>query len=169
MISAPEQADKLLNIFRFAIRWETSFSTYSRLENKFNPIQKGWFTMGYLSEVSLVMKKDLFGKICRDIPEEMKELIGAADKFQKQDDCVLLYWNGIRWYVDSGDYAAHYFWNKLQQHTDGGRDYQLIELGETVDHNEERGELWDNPWNTSMVRRIHMDDCGVDVSLDAFM
>lgn len=123
--------------------------------------------MGYRSEVSIVMTKDLFGKICRDIPAEMNELISYADKFKKHENFVLLYWGSIKWYIEN-DYAPGRFWSKLMEHTEGDTDFHFIELGESTDHNEERGEMWDNPWNTSMVRSIYMDDCGKDVSLEAF-
>lgn len=123
--------------------------------------------MGYRSEVSIVMTKELFGKIYKDIPEPMNDLISYASKFRKQDNFVLLHWENIKWYADT-DYPPGQFWSKLMFHTDGSTDFHFIELGEDADHNEERGELWDNPWSTSMVRTIHIDDCGTDVSLDAF-
>lgn len=121
--------------------------------------------MGYRSEVSLVLKKDVLSNILSVIPNEMNELIKYADKFKKQGDYVLLYWSYIKWYKES-DSSVGKLWSQLFKNDSD--DFYCLEIGEDTNHIVEEGGLWDNPWLTSVQRSIYIEDCGKDVELDAF-
>jgi len=121
--------------------------------------------MGYRSEVSVVMTRNLFAEMFRQIPDQVTELIRYSDRFESLDNCILLYWNSIKWYDDSS--PVRQFMNVLGEAEEA--EYHFIELGEDYNDNKDRGDFYDNPFSTCMVRRISIDASGKPVELNAFM
>ena len=121
--------------------------------------------MGYRSEVSVVMTRNLFGDMLKEIPDQVTELVCYADRFESLQDSILLYWDSIKWYDNSS--PVRQFMNVLLESDDD--QYHFIELGEDYGDNKEHGNFYDNPFSTCMVQRIAIDASGKPIELDAFM
>lgn len=136
--------------------------------------------MSYCSDVSLVMNRNLFGEMLKQIPEAAQEIISCADRFSRKDDSILLVWYGIKWNTDS--YPFYQIVNFLNDVSESILDekgdkippsqifrYHFLRIGEDREDFEERGEYWDNPWDTTIIRYIEVDSGGEDVELSAFL
>lgn len=121
--------------------------------------------MGYRSEVSVVMTRDLFSHLMKEIPTQVTELVRYADRFESLKNCILLYWDSIKWYEDTA--PIRQFMNVLESSEE--TEYHFIELGESHDDNKEKGGFWDNPFSAYMVRHIAIDASGKPIELEAFM
>jgi len=121
--------------------------------------------MGYRSEVSVVMTRNLFGNMMKEIPAQVTELVRCADRFESLEDCILLYWDTIKWYDDTS--PVRQFMNVLSAAEE--TEYHLIELGEDYSDNKEMGGFWNNPFSACMVRNIAIDASGKPIELSAFM
>lgn len=127
--------------------------------------------MGYRSEVSLVLTRELFGKMLEEIPEETKEIISWADRFESADDAILLYWDYIKWYEDT--YPINKFHSFLKEAADYSSKYQnhlhFIRLGEDRDDNVELGSYYSNPFEAVISRSIQIYSSGENVDISNFI
>lgn len=132
--------------------------------------------MGYRSEVSLVLTRKLFAKMLQEIPEETKQMVGYAERFESKEDSILLYWDYIKWYEDT--YPINKFQRFLEAVEETDRNdtestnslrFHLLRLGEDWDDNVELGRYWDNPFSAHFSRSIEIDSSGEDLKLDAFL
>jgi hypothetical protein len=110
--------------------------------------------MGYRSEVSVVMTRELFSQIAAKIPNELAELVRYCDNFVSKENAVLMYWNYIKWYEDNNSSVAQFMKAISGADTDH---YQFIELGEDLDHCSQKGAYWDNPFGVDIVRKLAVD------------
>ena len=127
--------------------------------------------MGYRSEVSLVITRELFGKMMQEIPEETKEMISYAERFESKEDSILLYWDYIKWYEDT--YPINKFHSFLKEAADYSSKYQnhfhFIRLGEDRDDNVELGSYHSNPFEAVISRSISIYSSGENVDVEAFI
>jgi len=127
--------------------------------------------MGYRSDVAVAMRRSFFAKVMETAPDAVKELVDCADTFRSSGDSILLAWSCMKWYTD-GNSAPGVFHRAILKilHSEEAmdEDYLLVELGESEDHNSSQGAYWDNPWDLAIVRSIHIDGSGKDISLEAF-
>lgn len=124
--------------------------------------------MGYRSEVSLVITRELFSRMLQEIPEETKELIRCAERFESREDAILLYWDYIKWYEDT--YPVNKFQQFLQNLDQYNQNsFHLLRLGENWDDNVEMGTYVYNPFEACIRRSIEIYSSGEDVDLQAFI
>lgn len=127
--------------------------------------------MGYRSEVSLVITRELFGKMLQEIPEETKELILCSERFESKEDCILLYWDYVKWYEDT--YPVNKFQRFLEEAADYSSKYQnhlhFIRLGEDRDDNVEMGTYLYNPFEAVIRRSIEIYSSGESLDLQTFI
>lgn len=124
--------------------------------------------MGYRSEVSLVLTRELFSQMLKEIPEEAKEMISYADRFESRENSILLYWDYIKWYEDT--YPVNKFQGFLQSLDQYDQNsFHLIRLGESTDDNVEMGTYFYNPFEACIRRSIEIYSSGEDVDISTFI
>ena len=122
--------------------------------------------MGYRSDVSLVMKRDLFNKIMTETRETSTRLVNLAD-IRVHEDSILLVWDQVKWYSDDPGTDVGKFWAALEKFTDSEDDFYLVDMGEDFDDTQYVGEYSDNPWNIG-IKRVLTWDSDVGTKLEAF-
>jgi hypothetical protein len=121
--------------------------------------------MEYRSEVCVVMKRDAFAEALKMIPNQVKELVGYANRFESEGDSILLYWGRIKWF--SGETPVAQFMNFLSSRE--SEDYYFLELGEDLSLiSDERGGYWENPFEASIRHCINVEE-GKPIELSAFL
>lgn len=121
--------------------------------------------MEYRSEVCVVMKRDAFAEALKMIPNQVKELVGYANRFESEGDSILLYWGRIKWF--SGETPVAQFMNFLSSRE--SEDYYFLELGEDLSLiSDERGGYLENPFEASIRHCINVEE-GKPIELSAFL
>lgn len=105
--------------------------------------------MGYISEVAVAIKPDVYDSFYDSLPESSKELINFS-KIHKNEYGVLIYWDSIKWYYESVDHFM-----KCLKMIDIDH-WFMIEIGEDEDHNNQIGGWYDNPFDLWIQRTIHI-------------
>lgn len=122
--------------------------------------------MGYRSDVSLVLKRNLFNKIMEEVPEAGKRLLDYAKDLRVHGDDVLVVWNYVKWYYDDANTDVGKFCMALENNAESNNQYYLVTLGEDGESLIE-GEYWDNPWETGVVRELAFNN-NLGSKFDAF-
>ena len=122
--------------------------------------------MDQFSDVSLVLKRDLFNKIMEEVPEAGKRLLDCAKELRFYQDDVLLHWENIRWYSDDAKTNVGKFYRALDKHSESNDQFYLVELGCGSVESTVEGNYWDNPWDILAVRKLTFNDVGT--KLDTF-
>lgn len=123
--------------------------------------------MGYRSNVSLVMKRDLFNKIMEETRETSTRLIECVDDILVHEDSILLLWNHVKWYSDDRGTDVGKFCMSLQNNAETEDHFYMVVMGEDIGDNQYIGQYWDNPWETGIQRKLYWDS-SVGNRLEAF-
>lgn len=121
--------------------------------------------MGYRSDVALVVTRDLFSEMMKKIPKQTLDLVKYSKRFESLDDAMLLYFESIKWYTDTNPIKDVMRFVESEENEES---YYIVEIGEELSHNEERGGYWDNPFEVSMVRSIFINSGGKQMNYKAF-
>lgn len=121
--------------------------------------------MGYRSEVVIVLTRNGLSELFKAIPDTMKQIVERADTFTQKGDDFCFSWDYIKWYPEYYSEIGA-FTNALYDLNHN--DFHFLRIGEDREDIEERGEHYNNNFETHIVRSINRDDTNskeVDLSL----
>ena len=121
--------------------------------------------MGSRSDVTLVVKRDMFASMWKEIPEAMKTVTEYTEDMLQKDGSFLLNWLDVKWYEEyPGCGAVMKFIENYQDESS----YYFVRTGEALDDNEEHGQFYDNPFEVCIRRHIEILKDGEEVDLAVF-
>ena len=111
--------------------------------------------MGYRSEVTLVVDREGFANLCKNISSDLHELVKMTDNFVQKEDAFLFCWDHIKWYEDGFYPEISAISNALRAMDN--KHYHFCRIGEDREDVEENGSFWDNPFHTEIIREVSKD------------
>lgn len=113
--------------------------------------------MAYLSDVSLVLKRNLFNKIMEQTRDTSTRLVNLSH-VRVNEDSILLVWNQIQWDSNDPETDVGKFWAALEKFADSENDFYLVDMGEDPDDSQFVGGYWNNPWKIGIKRVLSWDN-----------
>ena len=120
--------------------------------------------MGYRSDIGLALTQSAVQRMHQKLNTLDKnseafsvitDFIAYADKHYEDTDsgAEVYLWECVKWYEEFSDVS---FIENLLAELDW-KDFLFIRIGEDYDDTEVRGDLWDNPFELGLTRKISME------------
>ncbi len=109
--------------------------------------------MGYYSDVVLVLSKRAVvytNTLTGERAQEVQDVLSwANEKYTMRND-VLYEWTFVKWYLD---YSSYIDW-LCNMFDEEELPYYFIRIGEDYSDIEERGDYYDNEFDTQIIREV---------------